>query len=252
MAVYSARNLGRRIVPLAVRRPLGIGIYRFRVRATHVLEQSLGRVPLLASRELIYGERFYATVDPVQEVLYGRFVDALFRLGSPSSVVDIGCGTGFMLSRFQEHGVRVLGVEGSRAAIRRADPAVPIVRANLERGVPDLGRFDICLCIEVAEHLRAKSGPRLVEGLTRLSDMVVFTAATPGQRGTAHINERPISYWRSLFARSGFVESPLRDQLFDEISRESEPWFPRRTLMVFEKMPTSTVGDGAENGGPHA
>jgi SAM-dependent methyltransferase len=252
MAVNTARDLGRRIVPLAVRRPVGIGLYHFRVWATRTLEQSLGRVPLLASREFIYGERFYATVDPMQEVLYGRFVDALFRLRSPSSVVDIGCGTGFMLSRFLEHGVRALGVEGSRAAIRRADPAVPIVRGNLERGVPMLGRFDICLCIEVAEHLRAKSGPHLVEGLTRLSDTVVFTAATPGQGGTAHINERPASYWRSLFARSGFVESPLRDQLFDEISSESEPWFPRRTLMVFEKMPASAVGDDTDNGGRNA
>ena len=83
MAVNTARDLGRRVVPLAVRRPVGIGLYHFRVWATRTLEQSLGRVPLLASREFIYGERFYATVDPMQEVLYGRFVDALFRLAVP-------------------------------------------------------------------------------------------------------------------------------------------------------------------------
>jgi SAM-dependent methyltransferase len=252
MAVNTARDLGRRVVPLAVRRPVGIGLYRFRLWATHALEQSFGRMPLLASRDFVYGERFYATVDPMQEALYGRFVDTLFRLRSPSSVVDVGCGTGFMLSRFLEHGVRVLGVEGSRAAMRRADPTIRIVRANLERGVPNLGRFDVCLCVEVAEHLRAKSGPRLVEGLTRLSDTVVFTAATPGQGGTAHINERPVSYWRSLFAEREYAESPLRDQLLDEISSESEPWFPRRTLMVFEKMPRSAVGNGAKNSGSHA
>jgi len=240
----ATRNLGRRIVPLAVRRPLGIGLYRMRVSIARGLEDTLGRIPVLASRELVYNDRFYATVDPVQAPLYARLVEALVRLRSPASVVDIGCGTGAMLANFADRGVKVLGVEGSRAAIRRADPGIPIVRANLERGVPDLGRFDVCLCIEVAEHLRPRSGPALVDGLTRLSDTVVFTAATPGQKGTAHINERPIEYWRSLFARNGFGESQLRDRLLEDVSKHSELWFPRRTLMVFEKTPTR-AHDGA-------
>ena len=35
------------------------------------------------------------------------------------------------------------GVEGSHAAIERSQLGDRIVRANLERGVPNLGRFDL-------------------------------------------------------------------------------------------------------------
>ena len=53
--------------------------------------------------------------------------------------------------------------------------------------------------ITLAEHLPAEVGPRLVERLCSLSDVVLFSAAQPGQGGEDHINERDPSYWAALF-----------------------------------------------------
>ncbi len=194
-----------------------------------------GRAPFLFARERVYDDHFYDTVDPTAVELYELVADSLIRLRSPGSVVDVGCGTGLMLTRFAERGVSVRGVEGSRAAIQRAGLGDRIVRANLERGVPDLGRFDLCLCIEVAEHLNARKARGLVEGLTRLSDVVVFTAAPPGQRGTAHVNLQPKSYWRRLFAERGFAPSQLEDELREAIAVTPEPEYIHANLMVFER-----------------
>jgi SAM-dependent methyltransferase len=233
--VSQFRNLVRWVVPLAVRRPLGIGIYHARLRATDLRERVLGQVPILAVRNLVYNDRFYDSVDPLARPLYQRMVEALVRLRSPRSVVDVGCGTGVMLGKFADQSVSVRGIEGSQAAIRRSRLGDRIVRANLEHGVPDVGRFDLCLCIEVAEHLSSRSAARLVEGLTRLSDVVVFTAAPPGQRGTAHLNPQPKSYWRALFAGCGFSESSLERELLEAIADVPQPEYIHANLMVFER-----------------
>jgi 2-polyprenyl-3-methyl-5-hydroxy-6-metoxy-1,4-benzoquinol methylase len=222
-------------VPLRIRKPLGIRAHGAARRTRELARTALGRAPLLAARDLVYDDSFYENVDADSAVLYRRLVDALCDLRAPASVVDVGCGTGLMLARFAEHGALVTGVEGSRAAIRRSRVADRIVRANLERGVPDLGRFDLCLCIEVAEHLSARSGARLVAGLTRLSDVVVFTAAPPGQRGTSHINSRPKQYWQAQFATRGFVRSALEGELLDAIAEVPEPGYIHANLMVFER-----------------
>jgi hypothetical protein len=52
-------------------------------------------------------------------------------------------------------------------------------------------RFDLAICVEVAEHLRPEHGPSLVDDLCRLSEAVLFGAALPHQPGKGHINCRP-------------------------------------------------------------
>jgi SAM-dependent methyltransferase len=231
------RSLLRSLVPLQVRRPIGVVLYRVYRAVRNALREVLGRLPFLAARDFVYDESFYAKGDPMKVSSYPSFVDALIRLRSPRSVVDVGSGSGLMLAEFAKRGVAVQGIEGSRAAIARSRLGERIVRANLERGVPDVGSFDLALCIEVAEHLRARSAPRLVEGLTRLSDVVVFTASQPGEAGLVHMNPQPESYWRALFEEHGFALSPLRDELLDAMADVPEPRYLHENLMVFERAP---------------
>ncbi len=234
-----ARSLIRRLLPLQIRRPLGIALYRVYRAVRNALREVLGRLPFLAARDFVYDERFYAKGDPMKLDSYPRFADALIRLRAPRNVVDVGSGSGLMLAEFAKRGVDVRGIEGSRAAIARSQLGKRVVRANLERGVPDVGRFDLALCIEVAEHLTARSAPRLVEGLTRLSDVVVFTASQPGEGGLVHMNPQPEPYWRALFAEHGFAVSPLRAQLLDAIADVPEPRYLHENLMVFERADRS-------------
>jgi hypothetical protein len=102
--------------------------------------------------------------------------------------------------------------------------------------LPELGQhFDLCCCVEVAEHLREGAAPALVDGLVRLSDTVVFTAAAPGQSGVAHLNLRPKEYWQALFERRGFETSPLEGVLLDSIADIPEPGYIHANLMTFER-----------------
>ena len=44
-----------------------------------------------------------------------------------------------------------------------------------------------------------------VEDLTKLSDIILFSGAIPGQGGTNHVNEQWHSYWIEKFLRFGYV-----------------------------------------------
>jgi len=78
-------------------------------------------------------------------------------------------------------------------------------------------RFELAMCLEVAEHLPAESADILVETLTNLAPVVMFSAAHPGQGGQDHVNERWPAYWYRRFAQHGYgVLDILRGPLSDD------------------------------------
>jgi SAM-dependent methyltransferase len=191
-------------------------------------------MPFLAAKELVYDRAYYEALDGVHRPLYRLLADAVADLFAPRTVVDVGCGTALILSRLQERGVQVTGIEGSRHAIESSGLGDRVVRANLERSIPRLGRFDVCFCIEVAEHLPERAASPLVQALTELSDVVVFTAATPGQGGSHHVNEQPQSYWETRFGERRFRRDRTREtQLKAGIASIAEPAWMHQNLMLF-------------------
>ena len=126
------------------------------------------------------------------------------------SVLDVGCGAGDWLAVAQELGVRDLtGVEGPWAGVWFSNGASPttefeLILQNLEERLSLNRTFDLTICLEVAEHLAASRGVGLVSDLCATSDLIIFSAAIPGQGGTRHVNERWQSHWANLFQRNGF------------------------------------------------
>ena len=135
-----------------------------------------------------------------------RVLPLVFQYVQPASVVDVGCGEGAWLSEFCAAGVRdYLGVDGDY--VDRTKLLIEPDRfqaADLAQGI-DLGRrFDLAVCLEVAEHLPQSAAGRFVAALAALSDVVLFSAAIPQQLGTDHINLQWPGYWRELFVRHGY------------------------------------------------
>ena len=105
--------------------------------------------------------------------------------------LDVGSGTGMFARAVRAQGGSVSACEHSRLAraIGRLY-GIHIAPLDLTRDVPvdGPGRFDIAYSFEVAEHLPADLGDRLVELLARSAPVVVFSAAHPGQYGQGHVN----------------------------------------------------------------
>jgi SAM-dependent methyltransferase len=134
----------------------------------------------------------------ILRLLFGEFL--------PKSVVDIGCGLGTWLSVARELGVRdITGVDGSWLEKSRLRIPEHLVRVlDLEKPFDLERRFDLAICIEVAEHLDEKAARGFVGSLTSHSDIILFSAAMPFQGGDHHVNEQWPDYWRDLFMERGF------------------------------------------------
>lgn len=66
-------------------------------------------------------------------------------------------------------------------------------------------KYDLAICLEVAEHLDKIWADNLIHQLTLASDVVLFSAAIPGQGGDNHVNEQWQSYWIHKFQNKGYV-----------------------------------------------
>jgi len=136
-----------------------------------------------------------------------HLLGCLYRLFQPYSVVDLGCGRGTWLKVCCELGSMVAhGYDGSwNNQANMVDQRIHFIEADLDSPLPVSRKYDLAISVEVAEHLRPDCALAFVTSLSRLSDVVLFSAAVPGQGGTHHINEQYQSYWGNLFSSLSFA-----------------------------------------------
>ncbi len=136
-----------------------------------------------------------------------EIVPHLINLFHPASVADVGCGLGTFLNIFLENGVQdITGIDGTW--VDKSKLFIPeqyFIEKDLEQRFELKRKFDLVVCLEVAEHLKETSADVLVENLTSLGDMIIFSAAVVNQGGQNHINEQPYTYWVDKFKKRGFV-----------------------------------------------
>ena len=155
--------------------------------------------------------------------------EAIYTEFSPTRVVDVGCGTGALLERFRDRGCEVLGLDYSEAALLFCRVRhLNVLKFDLEKEVfMDTSRFDVAISLEVAEHLPAEVADRYVDLLTRLSSVIIFSAARPGWGGMDHVNEQPPSYWIAKFQQRGFEHEETLS------NRWSEEWKAAGTVASY-------------------
>ena len=98
----------------------------------------------------------YASEVPNLRRTYGRYLARAKARSRGLSLLEIGCGSGFMLEEALAQGYKeVRGVEPSRMAIEAAAPAVRafIVPDIMKAGLFEPGRFDTVCMFQVFDHL---------------------------------------------------------------------------------------------------
>lgn len=150
----------------------------------------------------------------------------LIDLFSPASVIDVGCGEGHWLAEFAARGCTVTGVDGPHV-----EPDCDFIVHDLEQPLRLDQRFDLALCLEVAEHVSPARAPAFVAELCTLAPTVVFSAAIPGQGGSGHVGEAWPAYWAGLFAENGYPGTgALRWPMW--MDQRVKDWY-RQNLLVF-------------------
>lgn len=174
----------------------------------------------------------------------------------PKSLLDVGSGAGAWCKIWKEQGIaEVLGVDGDYVATDSLlIPESDFLRRDLSKAFDVGQKFELVTSLEVAEHIQESSSRVFVENLVRHGDCVMFSAAVPGQGGEFHVNEQPLSYWRSLFAEHGYrcfdaVRSAISDQT------AVEPWYRYNILLyargeAIERLPAEVQAAELKDGAP--
>lgn len=134
--------------------------------------------------------------------------EGIYKVLEPSSVIDFGCGNGDLLSWFYVNNIPIFGIEGTgncEEFMKIPDDLYQIL--DLRKPIYGHRKYDLALCLEVAEHLESDYAYTLVKSICKASRRVIFTAAGPGQGGRHHVNLQYKPYWIELFLLQGFIRN---------------------------------------------
>lgn len=173
-----------------------------------------------------YEQQYKGSLQSAEE-----FFRILYRYISPRSVVDFGCGVGAWLSVIENFGADTLvgrdgpWVDKSKLLSEKIEFEV----TDFENEIKFIGRFDLAISVEVAEHFYEQHADNFINGLAMHSDNIIFGAARPEQGGSHHVNLQPQSYWIRKFEALGYHCFDLfRSEVWDK--PQVEYWYAQNTF----------------------
>ena len=182
----------------------------------------------------LYGRSFYDQYAAGSSRSAAIILGHLYKLFRPRSVIDVGCGQGAWLSAAEACGATALtGLDGEW--VKEKDllsKNIRFVPVNLSESLPRLDqRYDLCMSLEVAEHLPEQRAAAFVDLLCQASDTILFGAAVKHQGGTNHVNEQWPSYWIELFKSRGYAcIDCIRGAVWDNAAVS---WWYRQNTFLF-------------------
>jgi len=167
-----------------------------------------------------------------------------------SSVIDVGCYNGIWLEECSKLGIsRIVGIDAPyiksewlvipESNFYRIDLESLLNSTILDILVPR-EKYDLCINLEVAEHLSYNCSFNLVKFLTSLSNTILFSAATPDQGGDAHINTQKHTFWIELFNSLNYKEDNCLQYKFND-DKVVFPWY-NKNIFIFRNT-QSMLGD---------
>lgn len=183
-----------------------------------------------------YTQKFYESVSARADLASNAILSIFSDLFKVNSIKDIGCGNGTWLRESLNNDLikSRIGYDlpsAIKSSIPFDNEGITYRETDLELRNYNFTFTELTLCLEVAEHLTSESAILLIEKICETSNYVIFSAATPGQGGFNHINEREFKYWMSLFTLHGYVTF---DIFRKKIKNEKRiPIFYRNNVFLF-------------------
>lgn len=194
------------------------------------------------SEENIYNADFYDMTIRTELPSAHIVVSAINDLFHPKSVIDIGCGCGIYLKAFYDLGITdIVGYDGSEWAVKKSLLQQGfIIQQDFTKSFNAGKKYDLGICVEVAEHIPFEFSDKLIDTITSCSETIIFTAAPPGQQGFNHINLQTREFWINKFTDRGFYYDRHNSAFMSGYFKGKDvTWWIWKNFMIFRKKETS-------------
>lgn len=184
----------------------------------------------------MYNKRYFETIEKVEKVQAETLSEILTELYKPTSVADVGCATGLYLWPFHINGIDTVGYDSADYAIENA--VVPTIqKVDLTNVMVAPKKTDLVICLEVLEHIELELSGGVINNMVSMSDLIIFSAAQPGQKGTGHINCQPKEFWETVFNIHGYVRDYNDEhKILDHVTKNDHAEWFKNNLQVFKRV----------------
>ncbi len=177
--------------------------------------------------------------------------------GEGRTVLDAGCGSGYLAALLVERGFVVTGIERKGGYQEPFPPTIDLVEADLERGLPPLkGSFDYVLCADILEHLRdpgslltdlrkvLRPGGRLIASLPNSGNIYFrlnvlagrFPQEDKGLFDRTHLRFFMWSGWADLLRKSGWTIDSVQSSAIPVGLVVGPNWENSRPVLLAERV----------------
>ena len=158
------------------------------------------------------------------------------------SVIDVGCGDGYSLEWFKNHGMLEVGIEGDNNSILRClRRNVFALEHDYTEGIAELTNKEslrketLIWCCEFVEHVEEKYISNFLETFEH-GQYIAMTHALPGQAGHHHVNCQFPEYWIPKIEALGYkLNKPFSMEL-RAIAAAENALHVASTLLFFERI----------------
>ncbi|MFW1857064.1 methyltransferase domain-containing protein [Acinetobacter defluvii] len=183
----------------------------------------------------VYKDSFFNYIDLSSSRSAQHFLKVVEFPFEVNTILDVGCGRGAWLVEWGKLNKSIFGVDGAYV------DSDSLLISKLNFSHQDISKkfslnksYDLVQCLEVAEHLKAEDSDILITNLVNHGNIILFSAAIPGQGGEFHVNEQPLNYWVKKFEKQGYACFDfIRPQIVHE--KMIEPWYRFNTLLFVKK-----------------
>jgi SAM-dependent methyltransferase len=187
---------------------------------------------------LYYESIFEEAVKSRDKVFAGLMEMEILKEGT--SIIDVGCGIGSWGYELDKHGLKYRGVDFGVPLDKLVIDKSHYMDRDIRQYTPCKEKYDLAICLEVAEHLEPEFADVLIRNLSEMSDVVLFSAAIPLQGGINHHNEQWPSYWAKKFWDVGLHPIPVDIRCVYWDDDEIGVWYRQNMVLYTRKaMPFS-------------
>jgi ubiquinone/menaquinone biosynthesis C-methylase UbiE/glycosyltransferase involved in cell wall biosynthesis len=157
--------------------------------------------------------------------------DQIRRTSSVASVLDVGCGEGYLVYKLLENGADAYGIDLAPAVTQQAAAWAPgrFVQGDASNLPFGDNAFDTVVTTRVLDSISSEDLPAVLAEIRRVARRFVFAIVASGSRSR--------EAWDRVFLDRGFSRHPLIQTLVPFGVPENE----QSLILAYEKIPSATL-----------